>query len=884
MAHPSIVSSSDSHDSQSSALDLDGSPLPAQPHQWPRARPAAGDVKRTSRERETSEQRSPTPTQRSLPSQRVSDVTVKPRRAAPPAPLQPQSSSPPALPAKADVEGKTSRVLTSDRAAEDGRSRKAIRARLSTPPHLDLSKTNKPNHRLRQDWIQIDFPGPSMEPARSTSAAAGATVTSRSGSPAALDRSKAAPRPASQLGSIGLPAATMVPMKSESNHARPNDRAELAPRPPFERASTAPTPPPPPNSDTVEGPREQKKGRVSLDQLRSNTSPEGAMPLRIRKNARSTPPKLVLDSAAPAPSSLGRMSLFRRDTKSSPSNAIVTGKESPNPPRPSEDISPDEREYLKAMQREQQRLLGIASTKLARPEMRSMPIDMERKSSGLSLKKSSGALKALFNRGPSGKGKDKDRAETPPIPSLPIERERLSSDAGSAGVPVRPSISYRQTSQPIVKTKGQDDSRGKFDSDVIPARPSFTSERHGYPAPPLQRTRSQGAQPGMSGVPMIESHSAPGSSIDQGRKISFGPCMTRTAQASGARTSDRDLPPLPPPSPNPEQFTIDRLRVHYSEALASGPTQLKTPTLVDDSPLLPYLSSTVASAHRDDSPGGAPATAKSTANKTSASSTLPFATAREPSPKDSAPTPSASAAKQLSSSGSATSFSSELGSFIPPSKSLHLLQLPNLDSDFGLSFDKIGVSPSTPRRNSPRKSRRSTGSNSPHCASPQRSLTTKISSTSTRISPALSRRNSERTERTERRRSKSFDGPTTGQMLGGQWRDIGVEGSFVSPSMAGLFASNSVSAPIFSMPLEASSSDDSRILSYGSCSSSSTVTPHQSDRSQSYQIEQDSFDQYPRFDRQRDQRHTSSSGLPTCETSRRTRIGVRFGVRVWVWV
>lgn len=378
------------------------------------------------------------------------------------------------------------------------------------------------------------------------------------------------------------------------------------------------------------------------------------------------------------------------------------------------------------MQKAAQRDLGVANGT-------STPDEKEtgRKTSGLSLKKSSGALKALFTRGASGKSKDKERETTPPLPSSEERgKERRTPGSRPSTAEERPRPSFSSVGRP--RTPGSPSPNpGASSSPVIAptqGRSSFSTERTMYPAVPVGQR--------LPPPPTLLSVSEP-------------------PQAPRQRIPSRDLPPLPPPSPVPPADTSS----------ASGPTQPAPSALhtkVDPSSL-PYLGVRASVLLEDRSPS--PQVENRSETVSPASSVSTTRPAYTPLGKNEA---------------AGGSLELDISPIMKPSKSLHVLSLPDLDLDFDVAFDKIGQSPSpsTPRR-SPRRSPRSPHTPQSPMAS-QRSL-------STRITPHCSPSPSLGTSKTERRRSKSFDG--TGSPSGeDMWRK--------------LFASNtSSSAPILSKQL-----------------------------------------------------------------------------------
>ncbi|WVW82100.1 hypothetical protein I302_104105 [Kwoniella bestiolae CBS 10118] len=290
-----------------------------------------------------------------------------------------------------------------------------------TPPPLEVKE-----NRLSQNWVHIDNTDTDM----------GLRGTSIDETPVVPARNK-----------TRLPTAKMVPVKKMSSDIAPSED-----RPPLERNQTAP-----PLSPT---PLPQKGGRKSLDQLRS-VSPSPAS----RQASLSTPPSSLLDNAPPSLSS----SSWKKAEK-----PPMFSRRSEDLLRTSTETAPTKKE-IRAMQ---QRTLGVASTATLSP-----PVDMDKKPSGISLKKSSGALKALFHRKDSGKGKEKERSETPPVRRRPSgdELRRPSTDELR-----RPSMGSRPTPSPVQHR----------DSPESQTRASFSADRTMYPAPPpMLRAASTGTSP-----------------------------------------------------------------------------------------------------------------------------------------------------------------------------------------------------------------------------------------------------------------------------------------------------------------------------------------------------------------------------------------------------
>ncbi|WVQ97110.1 hypothetical protein IAU59_004220 [Kwoniella sp. CBS 9459] len=523
-----------------------------------------------------------------------------------------------------------------------------------------LPLNSKAESRLSQDWIQVNVS--ENEPRTTVTTDEKPVVPARS--------------------ALRLPQAKMVPMKPEGSPDRPR----------FERAVTAP-----PLSPT---PKDQRGGRKSLDHLRS-TSPTP----RPRQTSLSTPPAAVLEAASS--SSQSRIGQGKSD------KPFLRTRRSEELMRSTKESPPSKKD----IRAQQHRTLGVASTVTT-------GVDVERKPTGISLKKSSGALKALFK---SGKGKEKERererSETPP--PMPMPRRKSGDELRR---PNKPPVATVETSPACNRESPEEHGRA-----------SFSTERRQYPAaPPMLRAASAGAAPILD-VPI--------------------PSRSR------ARLPSRDLP-LPPQEASP----------------VSAPSE-QSPSTPPAQPLPPSSSLPYLSAH---------------ANRVSLAPPANITTPTSEEMKG-------EETNSPSSSGSTTRPSPVNFSPIKPSKSLHLLQLPELDLDFDFAFDKFGSgSPATPRR-SPRRSPRSPNNsyrNSPN-GSPARSYFTRSPRNVPSVQPQLKRTAS------ERRRSQSFDGPAGSvPMLDDLWKtasDMGAApatSGFISPSMAQFFASaSSSSAPVLSQPI-----------------------------------------------------------------------------------
>lgn len=713
---PTIASSS----SLSSHGDYDGSPTPAMPLK-------DRDNRSELTVREARDTRSPTPTQRSVSARSAPSAAIMPQG---PPPLAPNFAMPlHAAPAKT---ASHPFMTASSPPRPTGRTK-------GPPAPLRIRKNET---RLSQDWVQVapdvqdDYIVKARSPVRSPMS------TNMVISP--MDENAAR----SAIQKQGGQEPRLVPMKLESPL-----------RPVFERASTAPT-----MSPLTPAERAQRQGRGSLDRLRS-VSPN---PPRPRQTSMSTPPAAILE-AAQAQTTGGRLNIFRTGAVKTPPK--LSGRKSEDLLRPSMDalraagsmaatgITKGPQDTKTASQ-EQQRALGVAHG--ASPM--TLAADAERKSSGLSLKKSSGALKALFSRGTSGKGKDAQDA--PPLPTLAT----LDKEKGKMNKQ-RPSTAPKDDMR---KLSGGSRAVNPFEwSEVNSAevpeayleqetgRKSFGSDRARYPAHPNIRP-----------VPAM-------------RAASYGPSdYTPSNAGPRQRLPSRGLPAVPLPSPVGQQSH------HPASPQVSMPAKTGSSESMEEekpqhaklgetlpSTSLPYLSplrdSFLLESQGPQSSNGQSGSVQTPETSETASSD-----------------PGVSLGSPLSPDTERATPPSFLDEPMKTSKSLHLLQLPDLDLDFSLSFDSIGFSPSTPRRASPQK-----GRNRVSQASPKRSLTTRHSP---RPSPKITRTHS------DRRRSQSFDGPHSPILWGLN------SGSFESPDMSKLFSSSSAaSAPALAQPVEPSPSEHS---------------------------------------------------------------------------
>lgn len=376
------------------------------------------------------------------------------------------------------------------------------------------------------------------------------------------------------------------------------------------------------------------------------------------------------------------------------------------------------------MQREAQRNLGVAT-----PTPVAVDREDTRKASGLSLKKSSGALKALFK----SKGKEKD-STPPPMPTFSrAASETVTGMKSSAQASGSASPSQASTASEFGERRSLQTDRAVSQPT---GRASFAAERALYPSHPKAKEMA-------------------------GRRSEDWARSARNASP----IPQRDPSPSPISRPQPGTNAVSTpMNVPSTGQAVDVPKQ---PLLGEALPTssLPYLS---AMAGVSRSLEESPVISQSGRMQ---SSKYPSA---EASPKP---------------SGEAPQTPSPL---FKPSKSLHLLALPDLDLDFDLSFDKVGnSSPGTPRKLSPRRTPRPGMSG---FASPTRSLSTSSKATA-RPSPIKRTASSN-----ERRRSQSFDGSASGP-------DIWADGSGFGLPTRLFGSSTSSSAPLLSMSLEPTTTD-----------------------------------------------------------------------------
>ena len=189
-----------------------------------------------------------------------------------------------------------------------------------------------------------------------------------------------------------------IKVPPQSMAERTNIQNSISPRRPnFERALTDSA------AASYEG-KSQRAGRMSADQLR----PTSASAPRSRHNSMSTPPALALMSSHGSTAGT-KVRLLR------PIPKLTQRRSEDMLRRPSED-GPG--------------LMSRGGAAIS-PATGNVAGTSETKSSGLSLKKSTGALKALF-RGGANKSKDRASSQTPPLPSLdPHNARSRPSTSGS---------------------------------------------------------------------------------------------------------------------------------------------------------------------------------------------------------------------------------------------------------------------------------------------------------------------------------------------------------------------------------------------------------------------------------------------------------------------
>ncbi|KAL7423767.1 hypothetical protein Q5752_001351 [Cryptotrichosporon argae] len=500
------------------------------------------------------------------------------------------------------------------------------------------------------------------------------------------------PAPAGTGYDKRVPPPIMVPLKQAS-----------PPRPRFERAATAP-----PASPTEDRRPSASRSRSSLDQLRS-TSPSPA-PRAPRKSSLSTPPAVVVEDA-------------RR-------RGLPVSHKAPPPPlatRRSDDVVRN----------------------APGPQAIEAPQDKDK---GLSFKKSSGALKALFR---GGKAKDKDVA--PPMPAMPSaagpSRVRPSDDR------LRPTMDTSRSSVDELRPRPS-----MSRSNTPGGSPAPSAASYGRRTPDFSRTPEFQRTPDFTRTPDSRTPDSTGrSSFAADRSLYPAPPQLQRASSTGAQAAlsvdtrrsppQRQLPPLPPLSPVPG-----------SQSAAFAPVQTK-----------PYLPDIVSLG-----PSSAPSRAQLA------------------SPALLVQAPYASAIASPARSDSTADSSDTAGprgqwSPVKPSKSLHLLSLPDLDLSFDFNLDAIGGSPGTSRRSpkgSPKsraspRSPRSTRTSPSNPGSPQRSASVSASSSFARAY--------------DRPRSKSFDA------FADNWAPLHVDAvgaGLMSPTIRQLFdAESSMFTPTEPVPM-----------------------------------------------------------------------------------
>ncbi|KAL1406191.1 hypothetical protein Q8F55_007880 [Vanrija albida] len=467
-----------------------------------------------------------------------------------------------------------------------------------------------------------------------------------------------------------------------------------------------------------------KRGRRSADMLRSLT-PTGF------GGGRKTPTPLDTQEHSPVQSTSLRPFGTTRAAPEPPKQPTLRTRRSADLlRRPSTELlnfgfrDSAAKEAAKEQKALQQRSLGV-STGEAVADGRKTPV--------LSLKKSSGALRALF------RGKPKETQQAQDVPDMPAPRASISDLFRPT-----PTVSTPSTTASNLSSRSR-----------TPSSPgsSLPNDRKTFPVPPhLQRSASDSGPPSPPRV---------------GGKVT-----------PRALAPSRELPAVPSPEGSPRSFHSYR---------QSPVNALLNATPITATPELPQPSVSPSGSDGARSTGSA-STVRQVAEVSSSSrqQSSPQWSPSKESPADWSPTPSPGP-------------EGNDWSPIKPSRSLHLLQLPDLDLSFDMGFDAINLSsPTTPRKPSPRSRRGSLDLSSPNTQSPTRSR----SINTDRLQAP--RTEAERALRAERRRSQSFDGPGSGQE--DPWRAHAHDESWVTPQMMKLFSPSSSSAPLLSSAPELSTS------------------------------------------------------------------------------
>ena len=565
-----------------------------------------------------------------------------------------------------------------------------------------------------------------------------------------------------------LPAPQLVPMKASSPSPR---------RPSFDRSNTAPTQGhgQAPVSPT---PNRRSDGRQSLDQLRAtpsmSTGNSPSLSPRTRTNSKSTPPSVIMSFNNNG--SVGKGGLFRAKSREARPKGLQPRKSSDMLKRPSMDIFA--RKDKEGKKDKEQKGLGMGTPPTSNAASPSTPYQKEdRKASAsgsLSLKKSSGALRALFK---TGKGKDKGEA----VPAMPMFNKEAYMAGGEAmgrrsvSADERPRPPFARSVTPSAQSMG---SPGSFDSPSLSdsngqSRSSFAAERSFFPTPPpMSRAVSDGPQ-------FILGQSAPCPPL-------------KIAPATPPKPKAKPTPRLPPMSTS--GTTPDWQSSSARPALPSSGTDTSLAYMARQSVMYDYGEEpSMSPEQQTGSVGGRTPPADHSLG-------LARHDAAVSRPLDA---PASAAESSTSGASGSKGSSSGYGSMfdLPTSRSLHLLSLPDLDLSMDVSFDRFSSgSPGTPRKSPQRSMSLSRSPLSPShetspTPSPQRSMTMRQHLSPDHLSPTSG-------VKVERRRSQSFDGTGhTGTIISDLWRNDGNDG-YVSPNVARLFGNpQSTSAPLLSKQL-----------------------------------------------------------------------------------
>lgn len=370
---------------------------------------------------------------------------------------------------------------------------------------------------------------------------------------------------------------------------------------------------------------------------------------------------------------------------------------------------------------------------------------------GISLKKSSGALRNLF------RGAKQPKEPMPDLPNQPRPSLALSDL-------IRPNPTVRGNQTPIsVSAPFQPES---------PGRESFTNEHRRFPTPPLSRASSH---EGQASPPRIRTKASPrpstyaedSSSFLKPSSLNSGPSpspsyvssfqgQSPSIASSGKLSPAPDVSPTPPSVselPGPPSFPThgsknsadlrkSKLPPRGASRDALDKASVSAAPEVPSVPSLPLPAKTVSPVGSDGGgSSGSTSTVKGIGESRSNGS--------------------------LGASDSTTSHRS--ATQLPEPEPVQMLQLPDFDFNFDFSFDAFGSgSPTTPRRPA-----------SPAKAAPATPPRSRSASGSQVLTP---------TKRAEKRRSKSFDGLANEE----PWRALSFDQQWAGKSFT---PASSTSAP-----------------------------------------------------------------------------------------